>query len=533
MNEQGMMEQEQHAGRLGTMRILLVNDDGRLTQTLTSCLTSQHYAVDVAIDSEAGWDCTQAGTYDLIVLDSSLPKLDGVRLCQRLRRSKCNSLILLLIAKGDRSDNVMGLDAGADDYLVKPCTTDALCVRIRALLRRQSPSSTPLLEWNGLCLAPGACEVTYQGRTLALLPKEYSLLELFLRNPQRVFSSSLILEQLCGFEEAPGEERSRTHIKRLRQKLKAVGAEHMIDTVYGMGYRLAPLATTASSTATTSLADEARVAAIALWDQFKPPIFERMESLDRAIAKLKTGLLPEAQRQAAAGDAHKLAGSLGMFGFPEGSRLGQEIERWFESATETQELDQLQALVAALHQELQHPPHPSKHDLLTALCEDSIGSMQAVETLLTSPDKESAEEKQKQPRSPEIKVLIVDDDALILENLQQFLPRWGIQPVTLNNPLKLWDILESEKPVLLILDVDMPHLSGIEVCRVIRNNNTWSGLPILFLTAHRDPAMILQLYDVGADDYVAKPFTESEVITRIFNRLERQQQVRSWQKPSL
>ena len=528
-----MIEQEQHAGRSGTMRILLVDDDELLTQALTSFLTSQHYAVDVATDGEAGWDYTQAATYDLIVLDISLPKLDGVRLCQKLRRNKCNSPILLLTAKGNSSDKVMGLDAGADDYLVKPCTTDELSARIRALLRRQSPSAGPLLEWGGLCLDPVACEVTYQGQTLTLSPKEYGLVELFLRNPQRVFSGSMILEHLWGFENAPGEETIRTHIKRLRQKLKAVGAENMIDTVYGMGYRLVPLTAAAAAPAAPSVANEARAAAIALWNQFKPPILERMASLDRAIATLKTGHLTDTQRQAAAGDAHKLAGSLGMFGFPEGSRLGQAIEHWFEDATEIQEVDQLQALVTALHQELQHPPHPSKNDLLTVLCEDSVESTQASKTVLTVPDKEKVEEEQTQTqtRSAEIKVLIVDDDTLILESLQQLLPRWGIQSITLNNPLKLWDALESEKPDLLILDVDMPHINGIEVCQIIRNNNTWSGLPILFLTAHRAPDVILQLYMAGADDYVAKPFTEPEVVTRIFNRLERNRRLKSWQRP--
>ena len=528
-----MIEQEQHADSPGTMRILLVDDDELLTQALTSFLTSQRYAVDVATDGESGWDYTQAVAYDLIVLDISLPKLDGVRLCQKLRRHKCNSPILLLTAKGDSSDKVMGLDAGADDYLVKPCTTDELSARIRALLRRQSASATPFLEWGALCLDPGTCEVTYQGQTLTLSPKEYGLLELFLRNPQRVFSGSIILEHLWGFENAPGEETIRTHIKRLRQKLKAVGAENVIDTVYGMGYRLAPLVETIPSTTATevSVADEARAAAIALWDHFKPPILERMTSLDRAIATLETGTLSKAQRQAAASDAHKLAGSLGMFGFPEGSRLGQEIEHWFEAVTETQESDRLQALVTALHHELQQPPHPSQHDLLTALCEESGESQQVAETLLIPLQNEKAAAGQKQSRSPEIKVLIVDDDILILESLQQFLPRWGICPVTLSNPLQLWDVLASENPDLLILDVDMPHINGIEVCRVIRSNNTWTGLPILFLTAHRDPELILQLYTVGADDYVAKPFTEPEVITRIFNRLERHRRLQNWQRP--
>lgn len=520
------------------MRILLVDDDELLTQTLTHFLTTQHYAVDVAMDGEAGWNYAQAAAYDLIMLDVNLPKLDGVRLCQRLRQNKCDSPILLLTAKGGSSDKVIGLDAGADDYLVKPCTPEELSARIRALLRRhQSLSTTPLLEWAGLCLDPGACKVTFQGQVLSLSPKEYSLLELFLRNPQRVFSSSIILEHLWGFEDAPGEETVRTHIKRLRRKLKAVGAENLIDNVYGMGYRLKPLtniaatpigATAALPTGTSTEAEatnEARAAAIALWEQFRPSILERMTSLDQAVAALKAGHLPNELRQAAAVDAHKLAGSLGMFGFPEGSRLGQAIEHWFQTSPTSAAVDQLEPLVAALHQELQPPNQESelwRTWQIPELLEVSLGPEEKLPGQPRSPE----------TQSPDIKVLIVDDDPLILENLQQVLPRWGIQPITLDNPIELWDVLESEVPDLLILDVDMPPINGLELCQMLRNDRTWNGLPILFLTAHREPEMIVQLYSAGADDYVAKPFTEPEVVTRIFNRLERNRLLRLWQKPS-
>jgi len=534
------------------MRILLVDDDELLTQTLTSFLTSQRYAVDVAMDGESGWDYTQVATYDLIVLDVNLPKLNGVRLCQKLRQTKCKSPILLLTAQGDSADKVMGLDAGADDYLVKPCTTEELSARIRALLRRQPESAAPVLTWGNLCLDPGTYEVTYHGQLLTLSPKEYGLLELFLRSPRQIFSSSIILERLWGFEDAPGEETIRTHIKRLRQKLKAVGVEDMIDTVYGMGYRLNPPSTTTIAAAISvdppsSPADEARAATIALWKQFKTPMLERMASLDQAVIAIQTGTLSDDLRQAAITNAHKLAGSLGMFGFPEGSHLGHAIESWFRTAPESaglEELDRLQSLVAALHQELQQPPHPSGENPLPTSSEMSAVQSGLVPVQTKTPPmsplplaigrlQSGAEQQMRSPtmNKSTIKVLAVDDDPLILETLQQCLPRWGIQPITLNDPLRLWDVLQDENPDLLILDVDMPHLNGIELCQMIRYDDVWNGLPILFLTAHRDPEIILQLYSAGADDYVAKPFTEPEVITRIFNRLERNRLLRIWQAP--
>jgi DNA-binding response OmpR family regulator/HPt (histidine-containing phosphotransfer) domain-containing protein len=522
------------------MRILLVDDDELLAQTLTHFLTSQQYVVDVARDGEAGWDYAQMVPYDLIVLDINLPKLDGVSLCQKLRQSQCTSPILLLTARGQSADKVIGLDAGADDYLVKPCTKEELSARIRALLRRQNIAATPQLTWGNLSLDPSSCEVTYNGQLVALSPKEYALLELFLRHPQRVFSTNSILEKLWGFD-APGEETVRTLIKRLRQKLKSGGAADVIDTVYGIGYRLKPVNDSANSTqleaqVKTSTANQARAAAIALWEQFKPPILERLLSLQQAVALLKLGTLTEELRQTAISNAHKLIGSLGMFGFPEGSQLAQAIEQWLQTNVEQVEVAQLQALVTALQQELEKLPQLSDDDLLTSLSEAEDASTAEIQLLSphlqVAPVSTIEQSLRPTPLSP-VKVLVVDDDRLLLKALQQCLPQWGIQVSTLSEPTQLWDGLASERPDLLVLDVDMPQINGMTLCQAIRKEKDWNGLPILFLTAHRDSDIILQLYSAGADDYVAKPFTERELVIRIFNRLERHQQSRTWQKPLL
>ncbi|WP_035992583.1 response regulator [Leptolyngbya sp. KIOST-1] len=501
------------------MRILLVDDDELLAQTLADFLISQHYAVDWVTDGEMGWDYAQAATYDLIVLDVNLPQVDGVRLCQQLRQSQYGGPILLLTAKGDSADKVMGLDAGADDYLVKPCTLDELSARIRALLRRPTAIANPLLQWGDLCLNPGTCEVSYRGQPLALSPKEYSLLELFLRHPQQVFSSSVILEHLWSFSEIPGEETVRTHIKRLRRKLKAVGAEQAIDTVYGMGYRLQTLPDSPTAPDPVPVGDQARQAVVSLWETLRAPILKRLSSLEQAVAALQTGPLTDPLRQTAAVDAHKLSGSLGMFGFAEGSRLSQEIERWLATPEEDEDGDQLRSRVEALRQELERSPTAPVTPV-----------SQPVVLPLTPPPGPRLGEPQ--PPSGPSKVLVLDDDDTILATVQQLLAHWGIQTVILNDPLQLWPTLASELPDLLILDVDMPHLNGIEVCQLLRDDDTWNGLPILFLTAHRHPEVILQLYSAGADDYVGKPFTEPELVTRIFNRIERNRLLQAWRKPS-
>ncbi|MBE9126172.1 MULTISPECIES: response regulator transcription factor [unclassified Coleofasciculus] len=221
------------------MRILLVEDDERITDALAEDLTDQHYAIDVAYDGEAGWDLASAFTYDLILLDIMLPKIDGVTLCRRLRSQGCCTPVLMLTARDTINDKVVGLDAGADDYLVKPFDLQELSARIRALLRRGGSTLPPILEWGKLRLDPSTCEVFYEDRLLPLSPKEYSLLEFFLRHGRRVFSRAQILEHLWPFERLPEEATVKAHIRSLRQKLESVGApSDLIETVYGLGYRL-------------------------------------------------------------------------------------------------------------------------------------------------------------------------------------------------------------------------------------------------------------------------------------------------------
>ncbi|MCC3417793.1 MAG: response regulator transcription factor [Microcoleus sp. PH2017_01_SCD_O_A] len=221
------------------MKILLVEDDYRIAQALAEALTDQHYAVDIAADGQEGWNFAETFTYDLILLDVMLPKIDGITLCQGLRRQGLKTPVLMLTARDTSNDKVIGLDAGADDYVVKPFDFPELAARIRALLRRGSTTLPPVLEWENLRLNPNTCEVTYRDNLLNFTPKEYSLLELFLRTGGRVLTRSAILDHIWAFEDSPGEETVKVHLRGLRQKLKAAGAPaNFIETIYGMGYRL-------------------------------------------------------------------------------------------------------------------------------------------------------------------------------------------------------------------------------------------------------------------------------------------------------
>ncbi|HYX18452.1 MAG TPA: response regulator transcription factor, partial [Nostoc sp.] len=213
------------------MKILVVEDDELNAYALTAVLTNQNYAVEVSTDGDAAWDLIQTYDYDLILLDVMLPKLDGISLCRQIRSSGLQMPILLLTGRDSSHDKAIGLDAGADDYVVKPFDQEELVARIRALLRRKIVTSQPVLEYGQLQLDPSSCEVTYAGKLLPLTPKEFALLELFLRNNHRVFSCDMILEHLWSYEDTPQEEAVRTHIKGLRHKLKAVGAPNdLVET---------------------------------------------------------------------------------------------------------------------------------------------------------------------------------------------------------------------------------------------------------------------------------------------------------------
>ena len=602
------------------MRILIVEDDELTAKALMSVLSNQNYAVEIATDGQAGWELVQAFAYDLVMLDVILPKLDGISLCQQLRHSGYQIPILLLTGRDSSHEKVIGLDAGADDYVVKPFDPEELVARIRALLRRSGSISLPVLEWGHLQLDPSSCEVTYGTRPLQLTPKEFSLLELLLRNTRRVFSCGVILEQLWSYGETPGEEAVRTHIKGLRQKLKTAGAPaDLIDTVYGIGYRLKPLEALdlpPTSPKTNETTRQQTLSALAgVWERFKGRISEQVSVLEQATTALLNETLAQELRTQAEREAHTLAGGLGTFGFTKGSQLARKIENLFQTELSQKKVKELRKLVEALRQEIERSPekpvsmppikkderplllvvdrdrelalklvseaelqgiraevainvsearkaiagkHPdvvlldlsvssTTEDSLTLLAEankrtppmpvlvfteqDSLTTRIEVarlggraflqKTLSPAPVLEAVSEVLQQVDSTQARVMVVDDDPQILATLQSLLEPWGIKVTTIDDSQRFWETLEATQPDLLILDIKMPQVSGIELCQVVRNDLRWGGLPILILTAYTDTDTVNQVFSVGADDFVSKPIIGPELVTRIINRLER------------
>ncbi len=586
------------------MRILVVEDDPIIAQLIETILEPQKYAVDFATDGQMGLDLSDAYEYDAILLDVSLPKKDGISVCRQIRSQGNTVPILLLTALDSPADRARGLDAGADDYLGKPFDPQELLARIRAILRRSHQPSTPILTWGDLHLDPVSTTVTYNDNLVTLTPKEYALLELFLRNSKRVFSCDAILDHLWSYGGTPSEEAIRTHIKGLRHKLKQAGAAaDLIETVYGIGYRLKPV----NSLEINLLTDT--------WEKFKGQVLEQVAGLERLSVRFLNQDLQSDWQEVGRSIAHSLSGSLGMFGFSLSSELARQIEKLLGGRQDlTIEQGQwLYSMVGALQEELERPvslpdlyyfdPNPAIDILLVSVDPDLERGIQSLtderkwhiqvvptiaaaksqlqshptRSILLSPDIAQQTEEVVRllvevgkhlpaipvilltdasglhpeierfgtctricPTSPseiirEIErsidrvestlthILVVDDDLKILAILRALLVPWGFRVTTLSDPQKFWEVVPVAKPDLLILDVEMPTINGLELCQSVRDRSDWSHLPIIFLTARTEPSLIQQVFAIGADDFVNKPVVGPEIIARITNLMERQQ----------
>ncbi|NJM68937.1 MAG: response regulator [Scytonema sp. RU_4_4] len=623
------------------MKILLVEDDDLNALLLEKALKAYNFQIEIANDGQSGFELAKMFDYDLLLLDVMLPKMDGINLCRQLRLEGYQMPILMLTANDSTNLRVTGIEVGADDYLVKPVEIVELVARIRALLRRGRVIMPTVLSWENLQLDTKTREVTYNNKSLHLTPKEYGLLELFLRNPRKAFSRSALLNSVWSPPESPGEEVVTTQIKGLRQKLKAVGmTKDLIETVYGLGYRLREDENRTSTQEShkhnrhnkvishteflerRKAEGEVRVLVKKIWEEFRESrLGEQLELFEQVCRDLGAGnqnrqLLKQSQTE-----AHRLAGTLGCYGLHQGSQIAREIEILLQTFSiwkqyPVPQLKKLEKLITSLkkilHQQPSTPTTSSTFKLSSArvliVDDDSVlterikveaatwglqvevaTDLTTVRSILTKcpPDvilldltfsnseenglaflAQIAQEKSEIPvivftasnqfhcrveaarlgayiflqktmpidevlfvvrtalyqhTAPKAKVMVVDDDPIVLNHVKTLLLPWGFNVTTLQDPLQFWTVLEATDPNLLILDIEMPDFNGIELCQVVRKDNRWSHLPILFLSIHSDAKIVHQVYTAGGDDYVRKPIVEQEFITRVLNRLERTQ----------
>jgi two-component system response regulator MprA len=220
-------------------RLLVVDDDRAVRESLRRALTLEGYEVDLAEDGADGLARVTAGAPDAIVLDVAMPVVDGIEMCRRLRNDGNGLPVLMLTARESVTDRVAGLDAGADDYLVKPFALEELLARLRALLRRiDGAAPGDVLEFADLTLDTGTRVVRRGEREMELTRTEFSLLELFLRNPRQVLTRSLIFERVWGYDFGPTSNSLEVYVGYLRRKTEADGEPRLIHTVRGIGYAL-------------------------------------------------------------------------------------------------------------------------------------------------------------------------------------------------------------------------------------------------------------------------------------------------------
>ena len=224
-------------GDIMSERILVIEDDPAILKMLRRGLAYEGYLVDTATDGRSGLMVARDNHPDLVVLDWMLPGMDGLEVCHRLRTGG-EVPILMLTAKDTVQDRIQGLDAGADDYLVKPFNLDELLARIRALLRRTQTKRIPIMEFADLKLDTGSRQASREERLITLTAKEYELLDLFMRHPRQVLTREMIFDRVWGYDFGGQSNVLEVYIRYLRQKLEDGGEVRLIQTVRGVGYVL-------------------------------------------------------------------------------------------------------------------------------------------------------------------------------------------------------------------------------------------------------------------------------------------------------
>lgn len=486
------------------MRILLVEDDSQTQQLLKATLTEQNFLVDVASDGETAWELQQQFVYDLLLLDVMLPNLDGISLCQRLRQAKQTVLIMLLTARSGLLDKLQGLESGADDYLVKPVHPQELVARIRTLLRRRLAADPLLLSYDRLSLNPVSREVTYDGQLLKIGRKEYLILELLLRNPTQVYSRYDIVDRLWSLdEELPTEATVKSHIRSIRRKLEQVGAGDIIETLYGHGYRLNPaLLKPPTPPLSAPVVEQVNCLTAQFWQRAYVKSLNKVTELEQAIAAIQAGTFGESLHQQAIFTAHKLAGSLSVFGFEVAAQLAQKIEDTLRQASvPVSAVPQLRQWTQVLRLELDGQ-------------QSSIPQIQQLSPLIPAPSPIPS-------GLDNTRILVLDDDSTILSQVTSILSSHGMHVHALTEACDLRAMIEQVEPDLLIIDILMPDINGLVLCQQLRQHSQGKTLPILVFSSRSDRETVNQVFAAGADDYIPKPIVAHELITRITNRLSR------------
>jgi heavy metal response regulator len=220
------------------MRLLVVEDEQKVARFVSQGLTEEGYAVDVASDGEMGLAMALDGVHDLIILDIQLPRMDGLQVLQEMRQARVTTPVLLLTVRATIEEKVLGLDAGADDYLTKPFAFQELVARVRALLRRRAEAAPPVLQVADLTLDPARRSVCRGAERIDLTPREFTLLDYFMRHPDRVLTRTMIAEHVWDYSFDSTTNVIDVYVNYLRKKIDTDRQPKLLHTIRGVGYML-------------------------------------------------------------------------------------------------------------------------------------------------------------------------------------------------------------------------------------------------------------------------------------------------------
>lgn len=220
------------------MKILVADDEKEICRTIKIYLEHNNYTVDTVYDGEEALECINSSSYDLVILDVMMPKMDGIQVLKTLRNQEISIPVIMLSAKTELEDRIAGLDNGADDYIAKPFYMKELLSRVKALLRRSNSYVTDILRYGNLELNCSSYEIYAGNITKKLINKEFQILELFVRNPGIVFSTENLMEKIWSWDSSASINVVWTNIANLRRKLSDIGADIAIQSIRGVGYKL-------------------------------------------------------------------------------------------------------------------------------------------------------------------------------------------------------------------------------------------------------------------------------------------------------
>lgn len=486
------------------MKILVAEDDELTAAAIARSLKNNHYAVNTTNNGQTAIALATTYRYDLIVLDVMLPDLDGITVCRQLRSQGCQIPILILTAKGASADRVTGLEAGADDYLVKPFDMSELLARLRALLRRGKETISEVLNWQSLQLNITTGEVTIDGVPTHLTPKEYGLLEIFMRHPGRIFSRGDLLDYVWDIDDFPGERAVNTQIMGLRHKLKQAGLDQdPIETLYGLGYRLVPPPEVhPASDESSEPVDHEVLPAIApteiigsvqaVWEGFQPKLQQQIALMEKATKQLRHNTLEPALRKQVQTIAHRLVGSLGTFGSARGSHIARHIEHLLQQEVYSPDLaaEELDSLLSDLQQAIAH-------------------MQDATDPELTSPEPSSTVDgwiEDSAALASDPCILVIDNDLDLTAQIQAAAPRWQCQVKTANTLEDVHQAIATQPPDGILLDLTFPHPTGDAGLLLLEElSQQCPTTPIIVMTDRNQFSDRIAVARLGGRAFLQKP----------------------------